>query len=152
MTIRRALPEDLPRLHALELAILRDGRGQVTTAEAADDVGAYARRIERYFGSPDAALLVSLLPHLVHVRGEPRLATLVRLVVEESRERRPARDVILWAIAAPRVTEQTARGTVGYTVRVPVEASVAARITARANRKGRSVMTCSPSGGASAGW
>ena len=47
------------------------------------------------FGSPDAALLVSLLPQLVHVRGEKRLATLVQLVGEESRERRPARDVIL---------------------------------------------------------
>jgi AraC-like DNA-binding protein len=38
------------------------------------------------FGSPDAALLVSLLPQLVHVRGERRLATLVQLVGEESRE------------------------------------------------------------------
>lgn len=47
------------------------------------------------FGSPDAALLVSLLPQLVHVRGEDRLATLVRLVREESNERRPARDVVL---------------------------------------------------------
>jgi AraC-like DNA-binding protein len=47
------------------------------------------------FGSPDAALLVSLLPQLVHVRGEGRLTTLVRLVGEESRELRPARDVIL---------------------------------------------------------
>jgi AraC-like DNA-binding protein len=47
------------------------------------------------FGSPDAALLVSLLPQLVHVRGERRLATLVQLVGEESRGRRPARDVIL---------------------------------------------------------
>lgn len=47
------------------------------------------------FGSPDAALLVSLLPQLVHVRGERRFATLVQLVVEESRELRPARDVIL---------------------------------------------------------
>lgn len=47
------------------------------------------------FGSPDAALLVSLLPQLVHVRGERRLATLVQLVGEESREQRPARDVIL---------------------------------------------------------
>jgi AraC-like DNA-binding protein len=47
------------------------------------------------FGSPDAALLVSLLPQLVHVRGERRLTTLVRLVGEESRELRPARDVIL---------------------------------------------------------
>ena len=47
------------------------------------------------FGSPDAALLVSLLPQLVHVRGERRLATLVQLVGEESRAQRPARDVIL---------------------------------------------------------
>ena len=47
------------------------------------------------FGSPDAALLVSLLPRLVHVRGEHRLATLVQLVGEESRAQRPARDVIL---------------------------------------------------------
>jgi AraC-like DNA-binding protein len=47
------------------------------------------------FGSPDAALLVSLLPQLVHVRGERRLATLVELVTEEARGQRPARDVIL---------------------------------------------------------
>ncbi|AOW12704.1 AraC family transcriptional regulator [Hydrogenophaga crassostreae] len=47
------------------------------------------------FGSPDAALLVSLLPQLVVVRGEQRLATLVQLVREESRAQRPARDVIL---------------------------------------------------------
>jgi AraC-like DNA-binding protein len=47
------------------------------------------------FGSPDAALLVSLLPQLVHVRGEDRLATIVQLVGEESRAQRPARDMIL---------------------------------------------------------
>jgi AraC-like DNA-binding protein len=47
------------------------------------------------FGSPDAALLVSLLPDLVVVQNEPRLATLVQLVRDESRERRPGRDVIL---------------------------------------------------------
>ncbi|NVN09670.1 AraC family transcriptional regulator [Nguyenibacter vanlangensis] len=47
------------------------------------------------FGSPDADLLVSLLPQVVHVRGEPRLATLVQLVRDEFRDRRPAREVIL---------------------------------------------------------
>jgi AraC-like DNA-binding protein len=47
------------------------------------------------FSSPDAALLVSLLPRLVPVRGEKRLATLVQLVGEESRSQRPARDVVL---------------------------------------------------------
>jgi transcriptional regulator GlxA family with amidase domain len=40
-------------------------------------------------------LLVSLLPQLLHIRGERRLATLVQLVGEESRTQRPARDVIL---------------------------------------------------------
>ncbi|MBI0330239.1 AraC family transcriptional regulator [Burkholderia plantarii] len=47
------------------------------------------------FGSPDAALLVSLLPRIVHVRGEQRLATLVQFVREESLEQRPAREVVL---------------------------------------------------------
>jgi AraC-like DNA-binding protein len=47
------------------------------------------------FGSPDAALLVSLLPALVHVRGEARLALLVKLLENESREQRPAREVVL---------------------------------------------------------
>nr|WP_315393900.1 AraC family transcriptional regulator [uncultured Duganella sp.] len=47
------------------------------------------------FGSPDSALLVTLLPRLVHVRGERRLATLVELVREESRALRPARDAVL---------------------------------------------------------
>ena len=47
------------------------------------------------FGSPDAALLVSLLPRLVHVRGEARLATLMDLVSGETREVRPARDIVL---------------------------------------------------------
>jgi AraC-like DNA-binding protein len=47
------------------------------------------------FGSPDASLLVSLLPQFVHVRGEQRLATLVQLVRDESREQRPAREVVL---------------------------------------------------------
>jgi AraC-like DNA-binding protein len=47
------------------------------------------------FASPDARLLVSLLPQLVHVRGEPVLTTLVSLVHAEFRAQRPARDVVL---------------------------------------------------------
>ncbi|MCC8392174.1 AraC family transcriptional regulator [Paraburkholderia sp. MMS20-SJTR3] len=47
------------------------------------------------FGSADAALLVSLLPELVLVRGDSRLATLVKLVRDESRAQRPAREVVL---------------------------------------------------------
>jgi AraC-like DNA-binding protein len=47
------------------------------------------------FDSPDAALLVSLLPAVLHVRGVERLSTLVRLVGEESRERRSGRELVL---------------------------------------------------------
>ncbi len=47
------------------------------------------------FDSPDAALLVSLLPALVHVRGTARLSVLVRLVAEESKERRSGRDLVM---------------------------------------------------------
>ena len=47
------------------------------------------------FASPDAALLVALLPRVIHVRGEHRLATLVQLVRDESRELRPAREAVL---------------------------------------------------------
>jgi AraC-like DNA-binding protein len=47
------------------------------------------------FGSPDTALLVSLLPSLVHVRGVERLSTVVRLVGEEASERRAGRELVL---------------------------------------------------------
>ncbi|SDH03712.1 MULTISPECIES: AraC family transcriptional regulator [unclassified Duganella] len=47
------------------------------------------------FDSPDAALLVSLLPQLIHIRGEQRLATLVQLVRDESRAQRPGRELVL---------------------------------------------------------
>lgn len=47
------------------------------------------------FDSPDASLLVSLLPGVVHVRGAERLTLLVRLVGEEARERRAGRDLAL---------------------------------------------------------
>jgi AraC-like DNA-binding protein len=47
------------------------------------------------FDSPDAAMLVSLLPTVIHVRGAERLSMLVRLVGEESRERRAGRELVL---------------------------------------------------------
>ena len=47
------------------------------------------------FDSPDAALMVSLLPTLLHVRGIERLSLLVQLVREESIEQRPGRDLVL---------------------------------------------------------
>jgi AraC-like DNA-binding protein len=47
------------------------------------------------FDAPDASLLVSLLPVLLHVRGVERLSVLVKLVREECLEQRPGRDHVL---------------------------------------------------------
>lgn len=47
------------------------------------------------FDSPDAALLVSLLPAMVHIRGIKRLSTLVRLVGEEASHEQVGRDLVL---------------------------------------------------------
>ncbi|WIG92916.1 AraC family transcriptional regulator [Myxococcus sp. SDU36] len=47
------------------------------------------------FDSPDAALMVSLLPAMVHVRGVERLSVLVRLVGDETGEQRSGRDLVL---------------------------------------------------------
>jgi AraC-like DNA-binding protein len=76
-----------------EPVALPNGEFRHGTASGAPDV----RMLVGYcvFGSPDAALLVSLLPRFVHVRGQARLATLVELVREESREQRPAREVVV---------------------------------------------------------
>ena len=47
------------------------------------------------FDSPDASLLVSLLPAVMHVRGVERLSLLVRLVGDEAGQRRSGRDLVL---------------------------------------------------------
>jgi AraC-like DNA-binding protein len=47
------------------------------------------------FDSPDAALLVSLLPAMIHVRGLERLSLLVRLVGEETRGNGAGRELVL---------------------------------------------------------
>jgi AraC-like DNA-binding protein len=47
------------------------------------------------FGSPDAALLVALLPRFIHVRGQKRLASIVQLIRGEAQDDRPARNMVL---------------------------------------------------------
>lgn len=47
------------------------------------------------FDSPDAALLVSLLPAMIHIRGIARLSVLVGLVGEEASQRSVGRDLVL---------------------------------------------------------
>ena len=72
---------------------LGDGLFRIGAQEGPTDLRILAGHC--HFESPDAALLVSMLPQLVHVRHEPRLALLVHLLGEESREERPAREVVL---------------------------------------------------------
>lgn len=47
------------------------------------------------FGSDDRMLLVSLLPEVVHVRGEDRLMALVQMINEETGASRTAREIVL---------------------------------------------------------
>lgn len=47
------------------------------------------------FASPDAGLLVSQLPAVIHLRGAERLSTLVQMVRSETGEGRPGRDLVL---------------------------------------------------------
>jgi AraC-like DNA-binding protein len=73
--------------------VIRDGETRHGRLTGPPDV----RMIVGYctFASPNASLLVSLLPQLVHVRGVARLSALVQLVADESRAQRPARAVVL---------------------------------------------------------
>jgi AraC-like DNA-binding protein len=82
-------PQDLVETPVL----LADGEFRVGTVAATPDV----RFLVGYcaFASPDMPLLASLLPSLIHIRGEKRLATLVQLLIDENRAQRPAREVIL---------------------------------------------------------
>lgn len=47
------------------------------------------------FASPDAGLLVSQLPAMIHLRGAARLAALVAMLREETAAERPGRDLLL---------------------------------------------------------
>jgi len=47
------------------------------------------------FDSPDSAMLVSLLPAVLHVRGSQKLPLLTQMVREESLDRRPGRELVL---------------------------------------------------------
>lgn len=66
------------------------------------------------FDSPDAALLVSLLPTLLHVRGARRLAVLVQLVREECMEQRAGREHVLSKLVEVLLIEAL-RSTTGAT-------------------------------------
>ena len=95
-----ATPVDLdPTQVAAAAAGLDGGIGAAEDELRYGEPGAAAdmRSLGGYFefGSPDAALLVSLLPAQLHVRNVPRLALLVSQVGEESRTRRPGRGMVM---------------------------------------------------------
>lgn len=71
---------------------LPDGTFRVGPPDAPTDVRLLVGHC--HFDAPDAALLVSLLPRLIHIRGEPRLGALVQLLIDETRAGRPAREEV----------------------------------------------------------
>ena len=83
-------PGDVP-----DLAPVMTGRNAFRLGEPDGEPGARFIVGHCVFRSPHAALLVSLLPQLVHVRRDSRLTALVELVRDESRAQRPAREVVL---------------------------------------------------------
>lgn len=86
---------EAPQPHDVDLLPVARGPGEFRLG--AQDGAPNVRFIIGHcvFDSPDAALLVALLPRFVHVRGEARLATLAQLVGDESRHQRPAREVVM---------------------------------------------------------
>jgi AraC-type DNA-binding domain-containing proteins len=91
-TMSSVLPASEEHVISMPL-ILPNGEHRLGSPDEPPDV----RLLVGYcvFRSPDAALLASLLPQLVHIKGVDRLATLMQLVNDESRAARPARDVVL---------------------------------------------------------
>lgn len=75
------------------LVALGDGKFRVGAQSASTDLRMLIGHCN--FASPDADLLVPLLPHVVHIRCAQRLAQLVDLVRDEARAQRPAREVVL---------------------------------------------------------
>jgi AraC-like DNA-binding protein len=71
------------------------------------------------FAAPDAALLVSLLPTMVVARGEPRLATLMHLVGDETRQARPGRELVLERLLEVLLIEALRCGTDATLALVP---------------------------------
>jgi AraC-like DNA-binding protein len=78
------------RLHAVTML---DGETRHGDPHGPPNMRMLIGRLE--FGSPDASLLVSLLPSLIHVRGQKQFATIVQLIRSEAQGDKPARDMIL---------------------------------------------------------
>ncbi|KKZ83968.1 AraC family transcriptional regulator [Rhizobium phaseoli] len=98
----------IPAAHAFTMSSLDDGLSPgidpltvtmlpVETRHGDPEGAPNARLLVGHFafGSPDAALLVSLLPRIIHIRGDSRLSAIVQLVTDEARAERPGKNMIL---------------------------------------------------------
>lgn len=81
--------------HGIDMVPTELGEGRFRIGPAGEPVNLRMQVGLCSFASPDAALLVSLLPSMVVARGEPRLAQLLQLVGDETRQSRPARELVL---------------------------------------------------------
>lgn len=82
-------------LHGIAMRPVELGEGRFRVGPPSEPVNLRMQVGLCSFASPDAALLVSLLPAMVVARGVPRLATLMQLVSDETRQSRPGRELVL---------------------------------------------------------
>jgi AraC-like DNA-binding protein len=81
--------------HGIDVVPTELGEGRFRVGRSGEPVNLRMQVGLCSFASPDATLLVSLLPSMVVARGEPRLAQLLQLVGDETRQSRPARELVL---------------------------------------------------------
>jgi AraC-like DNA-binding protein len=81
--------------HGIAMMPIEIGEGRFRVGQPDEPVNLRMQVGLCSFVSPDAALLVSLLPAMIVASGEPRLALLLQLVADETRHSRPGREVVL---------------------------------------------------------
>ncbi|MBY8829644.1 AraC family transcriptional regulator [Hephaestia mangrovi] len=81
--------------HGVEMRPIEIGEGRFRVGRPGEPVNLRMQVGLCSFASPDAALLVSLLPAMIVARGEPRLMLLLQLVGDETRQARPGRELVL---------------------------------------------------------
>jgi len=81
--------------HGVAMTPTEIGEGRFRVGQPGEPVNLRMQVGVCSFASPDAALLVSLLPAMIVAHDQPRLALLLQLVGDETRHARPARELVL---------------------------------------------------------
>jgi AraC-like DNA-binding protein len=97
--------------HGIDMLPVELGEGRFRVGRSDEPINLRMQVGLCSFASPDAALLVSLLPAMVVARGEPRLATLMQLVGDETRQSRPGRELVLERLLEVLLIEALRSGT-----------------------------------------